>query len=521
MFLSGERARPEPAPAATPAAPFPLDMPLLRFSAHPADAWTLRQACEGTVIFGATGSGKTTGSGQAIAKAFLRAGYGGLVLCAKPKEADTWRRYAKETGRERSLIVFDDSGQRRFNFLSYEARQSERLVTHNLVALFMRVIEATKGRQGQAGESSFWRDAVSRLLTSAFALLDAAKGRVTLAELTELIASLPASMAEVDDAAWRAKSACIALLRQAYETPARPLPLPDYQAHSRYFTQEWPRMNERTRGDVVSTLTALINPFLTGHLRELFCTGTNVVPEMTHEGTILVIDLPVKEQNESGILAQHIFKYLWQRAAERRAEQGDLTRPVFLWVDECQYFVSDYDNEFQSTARSSRACTVYLTQTISGLYERIGGKSPEHATHALLANFQTSIFHQNTNDATNRYAAELIGQVWQWVETHGESESYGESISQGTSGGTSVSQGSGGTSSGSNAGSSSTFGRSTTQGSSTSRSRQVQYEVLPSAFNGLRKGGAPEGPPEAIAVRGGRPWAHSGRAWLRCALPQG
>lgn len=511
-------AQPTTAPA--PAPSFPLDTPLLRFSPQPRDAWTLRQACEGTLIFGATGSGKTSGSGQAVAKAFLRAGFGGLVLCAKPEEADTWRDYARQTGRENSLIVFDGTGQRRFNFLSYEARSSERLVTHNLVALFMRVIEATKGRQGGGdGDSGFWRDSVSRLLSNAFALLDAAYGRVTLAGLTELIATTAQTPAEVDTAAWREKSACLAALKKAHEAPARALPLPDYRAISDYFLREVPRMNDRTRGDVVATLTSLINPFLTGYLRELFCTTTNVVPEMTHEGAILVIDLSIKEHAEAGILAQHIFKYLWQRATERRAKAGDATRPVFLWADECQFFVSEYDNEFQSTARSARACTVYLTQNLPALYTRIGGRNPEHATGALLGNFQTAIFHQNTNDATNRWAAEMIGQVWQWVESHGESESIGESVSESQSSGSGSSSGQGSGSTSTNSSASVTQGTSRTLGTSSTRSRQVQYELLPSAFNGLRKGGEGD-PPEAIAVRGGRLWALTGRSWLRCAFPQ-
>lgn len=51
--------------------------------------FSVRQACEGVQIFGGIGSGKTTGSGEALAKAYLRAGFGGLVLCAKKDEKDT------------------------------------------------------------------------------------------------------------------------------------------------------------------------------------------------------------------------------------------------------------------------------------------------------------------------------------------------------------------------------------------------------------------------------------------------
>ena len=52
--------------------------PLIRWSRD--DALTLRDACEGVLILGASGSGKTSGSGREIAEACLRAGFGALVL---------------------------------------------------------------------------------------------------------------------------------------------------------------------------------------------------------------------------------------------------------------------------------------------------------------------------------------------------------------------------------------------------------------------------------------------------------
>src|ERR1017187_3883532 len=69
------------------------------------DIWRIKDACEGTMIFGGTGSGKTSGSGRALATSFLAAGFGGLVLCAKPDEPALWRSYAAETGRETDLLI--------------------------------------------------------------------------------------------------------------------------------------------------------------------------------------------------------------------------------------------------------------------------------------------------------------------------------------------------------------------------------------------------------------------------------
>mgnify|MGYP000624881007 CR=1 FL=1 len=77
---------------------FDLDKPLYHFNKHlkQSEPFTIRQACEGVQIFGGIGSGKTSGSGAALAKSFLNSGFGGLVLCAKKDELETWQRYAKE-----------------------------------------------------------------------------------------------------------------------------------------------------------------------------------------------------------------------------------------------------------------------------------------------------------------------------------------------------------------------------------------------------------------------------------------
>ena len=71
---------------------FNLDTPLYHF--NESERFTIRQACEGVQIFGGIGSGKTSGSGAALAKSFLRNDFGGLVLCAKKDELETWLRYA-------------------------------------------------------------------------------------------------------------------------------------------------------------------------------------------------------------------------------------------------------------------------------------------------------------------------------------------------------------------------------------------------------------------------------------------
>src|ERR1700749_1516449 len=152
---------------------FLLDQPLLRLSHNAVDNWTIGDSLEHTLIVGGTGSGKTSGSGAALASAFLRSGFGGLVLCAKPEEAERWINYARACGRASSVIRFDSSGRWRFNFLDYLMRLPRELgggLVDNAVNTLLRVLEAAHsggGNGGQADSPNFWNKAVRDLLSNA------------------------------------------------------------------------------------------------------------------------------------------------------------------------------------------------------------------------------------------------------------------------------------------------------------------------------------------------------------------
>jgi len=147
---------------------FPLELPLFRFTKH--DWLSLRDAFEGIHIFGGLGSGKTSGSGQTIAHSFLRSGFGGLVLTAKPRETETWKRYAAETGRE--IILIGPDHDRRFNFIDYELRRPGRGtgIASNLVSLFEEVLEVHAPGKVLGGDP-YWREARGQLLRNAIELV--------------------------------------------------------------------------------------------------------------------------------------------------------------------------------------------------------------------------------------------------------------------------------------------------------------------------------------------------------------
>jgi type IV secretory pathway TraG/TraD family ATPase VirD4 len=473
--------RPPPQRVNAPAPDAALNIPLLWFGKK--DSWTIRDALEGTTVFGATGSGKTSGSGAALAKSFLRAGFGGLVLCAKRDEVELWRRYCRETNRSHSLIIFGPDYPHRFNPLQYELSRPGAGAGHteNLVRLFTTIMEVAERQKGQGSNQDFWEMTKNQLLRNCIDLVVISRGRLMLQELYDVLVTAPASLEEVDSDAWRNSSLCWRCIREGEAKPKNARQAHDFAHASKYWMREFPALSSRTRSIIVTSLTSMMDIFLRGTLRELFCTTTNIVPELTHEGAIIVLDLPVKEFAEIGQLSQTLIKYVWQRASERR-DVVRHPRPAFLWCDEAQFFATATDAEFQSTARSARIATVYLSQNIGAYYAHLG--QPE--THSVMGNLQTKIFHANGDPMTNNWAADLFSKSWQ----------FRGSTSVGTA-------------------------RENTVSKNYASSDSLDFEVLPGAFTSLSKGGPDSGwCVESITFQGGRIWNETLKNHIRVGFVQ-
>jgi len=498
-----------PVPKPDPAKDWPDDnAALLQLSAdgdkvRAENFWSLSDAFQGVQVFGGTGSGKSSGSGRALARAFLKANLGGLVLTAKTGEAAEWQKYAKDAGRESDLIVVDAHAKWRFDFLSYELKRSGAGAgqTENLVNLFCSVLEASERRHGQSGGGdSYWQRTLKQLLRNSIDLAVIAVGDLNLPSLYRIITSAPRSPEEAADEEWRKDSDCFGLidvaekkLAEAAErhktTGTKPgveerVRGSDFRLTRDYWMREFPSLAIETRSIIVSTFTSMADCFLRGMLGRLFCTDYNFTPEDTFKGKIIIIDLPVKEYNDLGQFAQVLFKFIWQRAVERRIPPGikrpqaeQTIRPVFLWADESQFFANSYDALFQSTARSSRACTVYLTQNFPSYLSVFGGANSRAEVEAFVGNLQTKIFHANGDPTTNNWAADSIGRTRQTHYSGGVSEQLGKSAAAGG-----VSQSAGG-------------------------SQTVDFLVHPQEFTLLRTGGEENKMQvDGIIFQGGRRW---------------
>lgn len=341
---------------------------------------------------------------------------------------------------------------------------------------------------------------IKQLLRNSIDLAVIAAGDVSLPSLYRIITSAPRSPDEAANEQWRNDSDCFGLIEVAEKkfseaadthkaantkpTAAERIRESDFRLTRDYWMREFPSLAIETRSVIVSTFTSMADCFLRGVLGRLFCNDVNFTPEKTFEGKIIILNLPVKEHNELGQFAQVLFKFIWQRAVERRippriSRQDAQTtiRPVFLWADESQFFANSYDALFQSTARSSRACTVYLTQNFPSYLSVFGGANSRAEVEAFVGNLQTKIFHANGDPTTNNWAAESIGRTRQTHYSGGMSEQLGKPTAAGG-----LSQSAGG-------------------------NQSVDYLVQPQEFTLLRTGGEEcEMQVDGIVFQGGRRW---------------
>lgn len=404
------------------------------------DYFSIRNAAEGVLITGGIGSGKTSASGNLIAGHYLRNGFGGTVLTAKPDEVDLWRKYCRQFGRENDLIIIGpDSGQT-FNFMEYESDRGDKgkEIANNIADVLLKVIKA--GYQDSSGsDKAFWDSSLEELVVNAVDLC-LLTGNKRFEHIYEIVQSAPKTNEQKKSPKWRKNSKCYrAMAHVAYcleemeETPfvlERTRRLDNIED---YFLYRWINLAEKTRSIVDQMFSAFGSRFMREPLYSLFNTTTTVTPEDAIKGKIILIDLPYLLYDKIGRDAQILWKYIFQRAMQRRKIKSK-SRPVFIWVDEAHYFLHENDIQFQSTTRSSRVCTVYITQNLPNFYLNCGGgELGKTRFKALAGNLSTKFFHANSDMETNEFAADLIGKDWHWSANEGMSMGEKMSISSGHS----------------------------------------------------------------------------------------
>jgi len=473
--------------------PWDLDAPLLSWAAGA--PWSIGDSFQGTQVFGATGSGKTSGPMAAICRSLLGAGYGGLFLTAKRGDRDLYRGYVREAGRLADLQVLAPDSGMGYNFMAEELAQSPDPLTavENLTAMLMSATELLDRRTSASGggeNETFFRRGSERLARNGLLVLALAGQGVSVPHLHRLVTSAPGSLDEVASEAWRRGSFCFQRLEAADRAKKTDAQRADFDTALTFFLQEWPTLSSRTRSAIEHTLTTATDLLSRGAARELLSSPvSNVSPSHAYGGGILIVDLPVLVHKEAGAMVQTLIKFAWQRSHARR-DTARSPRPTFIVADESQLFAVEADEQFQSIARETRTAVVYATQSLSGMLAAFGGSHAEARVHSLLTNLQNKIVCQQTDSRTIEYLQAIVGKSPRLMMSGNQSRD-GDWLAP-------------------------LFGGPS--GSSAGFSEVMDHELEAREMNCLAKGG-PHRRVDAIVFQGGKRFPN-GRTWMRASFRQ-
>ena len=431
------------------------------------DTFVLKELIQGLFVFGASGSGKTSGIGQQLIAELMEHNFGGLVLTAKSEETKMWLDYAKSLNRLHDVIKIDEHGAYGFNFLDYEMHRTSRGagLTENIYELFDEVSTVMSGKKDKTDD--VWSKASKQLFKSTIDVLKEFTPQLSIDDMQNLVGTFPR-----EDSHWNDESRFFVKLYKHIN--AFSVQNPNFVNTDRgrgvvqalnYFQNEYTPMPQRQRDGVNLGYNALLSPFTSGIVHPLLCAKTNVTPEDTFNGKIIILDIPSMNFNKAGKTVQLIWKLMWQRAVRAR-DVSHNKRPVFLWADECQEFITSTDQEFLNVMRGKLGTMVYLTQSKSVMDKKLG----ETNSKAVLDSFQHFVFHQNSGHATNSWAADRISRTWQDAvsinqQNTGDAERGGSSLSE-----------------------------------------ALRHDVEPTVFRSLRNGFEGDGRVDGIFYRGTRKW---------------
>jgi hypothetical protein len=330
--------------------------------------------CRHTMIFGSSGSGKTTRAyNPMLADMLRRLQAGAFIIAAKPEAVVEAVEIARRAGRD--CLVVQPGSAIGLDLLCGSP---------DVDAMYFR---DTFGRVGE--ESKPWVDAAVARMKNALRMLKSAGVQYyTFEHLTgycfdDTFAAMVRIQAmerlrgldQSDDEAWTIREA------MSYED-------------TRFL-----KFTPDARRAVQFAVSQLLEPLRDVQIAKTFGRRNNLEQmESVFSGRVIVLHVPRTRFERAAQAIYTLAKRRFFTALENR--RGDATvdqeRPIVFGIDEYQLCVSESDVASLGIVRSAGCMVLGTTQGVSSLYSVL----PKHQVDAALQNFTQKIFFKTDDDET-------------------------------------------------------------------------------------------------------------------------
>jgi hypothetical protein len=166
-----------------------------------------------------------------------------------------------------------------------------------------------------------------------------------------------------------------------------------------YEEKRYRNFSERTRQEVLFSASQLLEPLLDVHLAKTFARKHNLINiEEVFNGKVIIVNVPRSRYERAAQAIYTLAKRRFFTAVENRRANAnvDQRRPVLFAVDEYQLCISETDVMSLGIVRSAGCMVLATSQGVSSLYSVL----PQHYVDAALQNFTQKIYFKTDDIAT-------------------------------------------------------------------------------------------------------------------------
>lgn len=374
----------------------------------------MRDLLQGCLIIGGTGSGKTTCAARILIDLLRVPTTGAALLAVKRDEPEHLGKCIRLANRQADVIRIgrEHIAECRINalWLAYEPNRSVEAAVHLLDCL----IEVAEGgsRGGGDGKDKFFRRSALNVCRFVLNILcPLGEQYVNFNNLGDVAKDAPHGAAY--------KGALAALT--AGWAKLSPEQAKDANRARCYFEGPWADLANETKSGILANISVLVESFGSYPLRELLTTSGPLRPEWAWErGKVFLFCDSIQRYGQDARILQCAWKFLLQGALVRRDTRAN-DHWFLTWQDEgAQLILREYDEQFQSTARSYLCANVILLQNLNQIYHALGDKD---AAASYVSNLRQRVVMQG-DAASVKDICGWFGEGLRVVPGGGESKGF-------------------------------------------------------------------------------------------------
>lgn len=335
------------------------------------------------LITGTIGTGKTASAMYPFTKqAMFYKAYdpdlkpGMLVLDVKGNFYKQVVSFAEEAGRLDDIIIIELGGKYKYNPVHKPNMRPLVLANRSKIVLSLFSPRGTG--------DSYWLDKAELLITECIKLCRLYNnGYVTFSEINKLVNNktyLNALLAQlIDD-----KENCLMTDEDEQE----------FETTLDYFDNEYINLSENTLSIIQSVVTQMTQFFYTDpEVRNTFSPARNELnfegfKDVVDKGKIIILKMNIAQyRNLAKTIAAYMKLDLQSEVMQRLVrEEANMERPVFMFADEYQDFVTTTDAEFYAQSREAKCITVVATQSYTSLINTLKDRDTVRTVSQNLIN---------------------------------------------------------------------------------------------------------------------------------------